>query len=519
MSWLPSDLVLPATLGARMEPNNQWLAEEVARSTTSFTAPSVWSNVLTKARAASELRIVVLGTSPTTGCGACDFRPLHGLNVSATAGSSRARSDECTRAQGSCIRTLSWAAQLQKMLKGRLPELAVGSVDMQVTSMNAVGPGFFASCTDRHVPANTHIVLLEVATNLFDDKLPKLLHRIRMVAPQAAIAMIMWPEQKHALMARAQNWSVATDAFTARNQIDRDAKATPADLLRVHLLLARLPTYHAQANPMENAALFYALGGRDKAHPNALGHFVLAHLTSVFLVAQLTRPADAPCSACAPRVKHSGDGDDMHADNGPFEKCYDHRLPLADNGDKSGWKLMDDGQLNGKGVAKMGWRSYNAGDMLKLGPILGPRNRTCALLTIELGYLLSMKPEQGNLHLECSGCECTKDEGPRGAHNPFPNIVTNAATTPVRYLRLNVTVTATTSFHTLWHADRPCYVHVTHVAARRSGTSAVRVSTLSLAQVEERKWAKHVNGMPRKYPQSAHMCRLWKACMNSTSSY
>lgn len=515
-SWPPSHLVLPASLRERMKPNDTWLAEEVARSTTSFTEPSTWNNALNQARVMSELRIVVLGTSPTTGCGACDFKPLSGLNVSATAGSPLAHSNECRTAQGSCIRSLSWAVQLQKMIQRRLHELAVGRLDLQVSSMNAVGPGFFASCTNRHVPPNTHVVLLELATNLFDEKLPSLLRRIRMAAPQAAIAMIMWPAQRQAMLARKWKWSTVTDSWTNSSQIYRDAMAGPADLLRVHLLLARLPTYDAVTNPTKSPALFYALGGRDKAHPNALGHFVLARITSVFVVAQLTRPAHAPCSACAWPAKPTDEGEDDDAGSGSFEKCYDHRLPLAHNGNRSGWQLMDDGKLNNKGVAKMGWRSYRAGDTLKLGPIPGPRNRTCALLTIDLGYLLAMRPEQGSLYLACSGCRCAQDEGPRAINNPFPRVVTNAAMTPIRYFRQNVTVTTTTSFHTLWHSDQPCYIHATHVASRRAATSVVRISTMFLGQIEELKWAKHVTSMPRKYPHSTRLFSAWKACMNSS---
>ena len=53
---------------------------------------------------------------------------------------------------------------------------------VHVWAKNAVGPSFFSSCTDRFVATRPHLILLELATNLFGGSLEGLLHKPRLDA-------------------------------------------------------------------------------------------------------------------------------------------------------------------------------------------------------------------------------------------------------------------------------------------------------------------------------------------------
>ena len=55
---------------------------------------------------------------------------------------------------------------------------------------------YFTHCTSGFVPSDAHVVLIEVANNLFDgdsaSSLRRLLSTIRAVAPSAAIVFVNW---------------------------------------------------------------------------------------------------------------------------------------------------------------------------------------------------------------------------------------------------------------------------------------------------------------------------------------
>ena len=200
-----------------------------------------------------------------------------------------------------------------------------------------------------------------------------------------------------------------------------------------------------------------------------------------------------------------------------FEQCYGTaELPLsAEAANVSGWRLVDDGDAS-KGVSKPGWASSAEGQKLALGPLHGPRNESCALLRVKLGYLLKRDPAQGGLHVGCSGCACQQlqDRGThytylpgwgKAAHNemPFPSIQTDAALASDPALRRNFTVSAAMQFLLLWRSASPCVLEVTHIRrpggrARRVGATRVRVDSLELQQVRIDSFVAKVLSAPRK---------------------
>ena len=110
-----------------------------------------------RARAGRRVRLVVLGTSPTSGCGSAEdvapgglygARPQHNRSV----GMSRM-----------CDPSRSWGRHLADFL-GR--QLGPGAPDVEVAPKNAAAAASFARCTSSGVPRNTDIVLLEVLTNV-----------------------------------------------------------------------------------------------------------------------------------------------------------------------------------------------------------------------------------------------------------------------------------------------------------------------------------------------------------------
>ena len=84
-------------------------------------------------------------------------------------------------------------AVLQPRGLGRGGDVLATSIQFK----NAVEASYFSHCTSGLVPAGAHVVLIEVANNLFNygdsaSSLRKLLKAIRAVAPAAAIIFVNW---------------------------------------------------------------------------------------------------------------------------------------------------------------------------------------------------------------------------------------------------------------------------------------------------------------------------------------
>ena len=216
---------------------------------------------------------------------------------------------------------------------------------------------------------------------------------------------------------------------------------------------------------------------RDGVHPNERGHAMLGALTARYVarrVANLTAAATAvraPRKIVAEWVKEP-------------ETCFGRadKMPLMrDRMPRNGtWALVDEGKA--KAVPKLGMLSTRPGETLVLGPIRPPKASgseqraasNCALLEIELGYLLSAYPvgdgqPQGGLRIACVGCDCApKPDYYQAQTAPFPCFETNATGAASPHMREeNVSVTLTTQFWAVWTEGRECRVEVTHLPAAR----------------------------------------------------
>ena len=77
---------------------------------------------------------------------------------------------------------------------------------------------FFESCTSNKVANNTHIVLIDLATNLF-GALEQLVLRLREVAPHAVVALVLGQEIEcslaHANIFHERSWQRNADVMRA----------------------------------------------------------------------------------------------------------------------------------------------------------------------------------------------------------------------------------------------------------------------------------------------------------------
>ena len=485
-----------------------WLSEAVRNSTVSNTALGSWEHIRSDSEAAGELRVVIIGTSPTTGCGACEY-DMFAANTSFAPEvfrSPRASDSGCFPPR--CSFEHAWARQMHDLLNEN-SQFPVRSV---IWAKNAVGPSFFASCTDLRVQQQVHLVLLELATNLWGS-LDGLLQRIREAAPRAVVAFIAWPPQALPSSGRyrhdAERGSWPRDGYHSGELLDAAARAWSADVLHVGALMSRLPSHWGRY-------MLYAQYGRDRVHPNPVGHTLLGQAAARFVLQQLDEPdrrvvrsfVRSAGSIAAAQVKPKG-----------FEKCYEHRFPTTAtaNGSVSGWHFVDDGAA--KVIHKYGWRSNVKGEVLKIGPLGGPTGKNCSMLKLTLGYLLRMSELQGSLRLRCHGCECIEDQSVTRSLNPFPVIQTDASLSTDKMLRRNMSVTATTMFLALWRAHQRCYIFVSHGPHHRasrssdhSQVSSVRVDSLTTEEYYIRSLASKALHFPKRYPDGAALAVKGMQC-------
>ena len=466
------------------------------------------------------LRIVVLGTSPTSGCNAC-----HLTLPNAT------RDARCVRGAKHCDPHVGWGGQLRERLAAWLP---VGvPVEVTVHGKSAVSAGYHAKCTSTRVPAGPGvIVLVEVATNLWGGPTVAkgLVAAIRRASPRAAITFVAWvPSSGFKLAAAGQP--------RPAELYEAGPVARLADMLRVSV-----PLHRALKQPP-----LLGLGQglySDSVHPNALGHALLAEVAVRFIVSRVAPQCvdrDGTPSAAAGCGGSDGGGDGggepqaatggrssasaaaeaevaatppsqgQVGAGGYWESCHASAdlLPV-DAAKTSGWQLLDDaaGSAKGASVRKLGLVSYTAGDTLTLGPLAGPPGAACASLEAELGYLSRPSreggPAQGAIVIGCEGCSCRHTTHPFWMKvQPFPSVQTDAYRAADAMLRNNISVTATTTFLMSWSRDVPCRVRVTHApGSGGSGGSRVLISSLTLSQAElgEQLLAVgHACGFPKKY--------------------
>ena len=427
------------------------------------------------------LNLVVLGTSPTSGCGASD-EPWNGT------GSQQARPSKCTI-------TNSWAEMVHALVSPRL-EVA----RTQVWAKNAVGPSFYSRCLGKRLPRNSTAVVIELSgANIWGistHDLVQLVHAVRSLAPSALIAVVLWPEKRQALDGKR---SQATDAV-----IDAASKTANFDVLRA------LPLMHASRRWLPS---FYACSARDWLHPNRLGHALLASLVARWL---LERACGAGIPSGHARIE---DSQASPSDQKGWQHCYETARELPVSG-QSEWTVQNQGSAE-KGIDKWGLVSTTVGGVLRLGPLPGPppsqRAGRTACLSVCVGYLLSAyaSPPGGRFNITCIGCECMpKLDKYRTWFNPFPLVDTAPHRSCDRNWRnANVSVTEETCLQMLWYADQPCYMEVTNNGmpgeANRTRRSHATVRMDALTLVQERDDADAIGSLalmyakPFDYPMSS----------------
>ena len=432
-------------------------------------------------------RIAILGTSSTAGCGAAEDVPGAGRSFERGVGLARA-----------CLVERSWGRHLLDYLTRHLRHTGAAP-SVHIAAKNAVPASFYERCTARHLPANTHVVLLEVMTNLFRAKvrtIVSLVTAVRRAAPHAAVAFVMWPSQYQ--LRYAGNGG----GESGRVQMLLDAAAQAgADVLRADLILR--PLARRGALPCGSFPFkLYAQRNADLVHPSPVGHQLLGAIAARFVAKRL---ADAACDQLAgsngpaasdialsppplppPSLSGAVAVSSHTVPSRLWEQCFTvaDQMPVLLSGS---WRLVDEGDIS-KGVHKLGYLSTAVGDTLHVGPLRGPTPRRCALLRVTLGYQLSAaRTDLGALRISCRGCECARmySRKERYDFDPFPFVHTDA-----RYARngdvtsANATVTAETDFFLLWHGETPCNLHVlhaerdrSHVPARSSGDKPAARST------------------------------------------
>ena len=208
-----------------------------------------WNEAAASAAAAGVLRVSVIGTSVSNGCGACDYDPTDTFY-----GESSTASEFGCSENRYCSKELSWL----RVMQAHVEQTNLSRrVHMHVAAKNAVGPDFFLACTQSKIPRDSHVVLIDVATNLFAGSVSSLITHVHAAAPSAAIAFIDWTS-RISCEAAGRDTSEREILEAARS------RASPADVLRV-LPLARALV--SEGHGRDACRHLYALRGKDNVHP------------------------------------------------------------------------------------------------------------------------------------------------------------------------------------------------------------------------------------------------------------
>lgn len=328
------------------------------------------------------------------------------------------------RLDRACLVERSWGRHLLDYLSRHL-RYTGATPTVHIAAKNAVPASFYERCTARHLPADPHVVMLEVLTNLFSAHvrtIVSLIAAVRRAAPKAVVVLIMWPSQ----------YQLRYSGGSGRVQMMLDAAAqTGVDVLRADVLLRPLATSKHRLRGAAFPFKLYAQHNADLVHPSPVGHQLLGALAARFVAKRL---ADAACEQAGAATEHasptaSQDTTGRHATRSRlWEQCFDvaDQMPVQLSSSGS-WRLVDEG--GAKGVRKLGYLSTAIGDTLRIGPLRGPVTRHCALLRVTLGYQLSARrTDHGAANISCSGCDCARmySRPERYDFYPFPLVHTDA---------------------------------------------------------------------------------------------
>jgi hypothetical protein len=433
---------------------NRSVIDQIA---TEHVPTQVWARVARLAHR-DKAKVVVLGCSTTSGCGGSEEWELW---------RHQSKKND-SQAKHRCDPTLGWARRLADAL-AQLQEWHGFGFEVEVQFKNAVRVDYFSHCTSSYVPRDAHVVLLEVAANVWGHKVDDTLKAVRAVAPHAAIVFVNWGGRpsEHAL-------------------VREGAKNAGADI--VHL--PKLKNWLQEQLHISRHMLF-AQRGADVVHPSPSGHALIGAVTARFIGKRLV---SALCEATGPAQKVLPEGT---ATNEPTteERCFPeaNKLPVVSTHNGS-WSLVDDG--GSKGVQKLGLLSTQINDVLELEPwpAIG-----CFVVHVQLGYLVSARrPNLGGFMLSCDNCACVRKQSPYPKQYPFPDVQTDARyADDAGFMAANMTVTAMTEFLAFPSATQqaPCRVRLQHIPAsarkvqglyrrkvpspERTDVSQIRIDSLS----------------------------------------
>jgi hypothetical protein len=442
---------------------------DVQQALSLYTDPSAWC----KLRNADQLHISVIGVSVTAGCGGM---AMHGEDLTPTPRHRGRKGRGPSRPQ--CLAQLGWTRRLANSYEaqaGAATPRRTPFVDWSIWPKNAAPLRFWLQCTEASfdLSSKTSIVLIETEPTLTvadGRELVQLVAQLRRSAPNAVLCFVMWPSQRQ------------REDRAVEDMVRQAASRGAFDVITVSKLL------DAAGRVGVPAETFYS----DPVHPNADGHAVLAGMTSIWLHMQLrSASTQPPCDRDA-RYEEPHPMS-VNLPRATFERCYSRAdaIPIVPKPPPS-WRLLNDGA--DKGVLKLGYVSTTPGETLLIGPVL-PEVR-CGLFDVSIGYLVSWRPEQGAIHVTCTGsCACVAMHQYRWSrahdHDPFPELQTwtHAHTSSVHATLANA---STTSYSRFLLAKRDyeaastsdCIIHVEH--RRRSDSlpvdvpSRVRLDGLSL---------------------------------------
>lgn len=418
---------------------------------------AAWSRAKAAVQANKRLRLAVLGTSPSSGCGAAEnvekavFQPSAEHNRSI--------------AGRMCEPARSWVRHLKDFLTRRFGDAAT---HVEVTPKNAVGPEWFTRCTSTKVSEDDHIVLLETLTNVFGNDLRKLLQSVRHAAPLAAIAFVMWP-----------NFDGLYHKDINRVRMLEAADSDGSDAIDIGKVIRLLRLGGNGTTPS-----FYAMNGRDKVHPNPGGHQLIGSLVAHYVHRRLMNADDLVCHEGKKHKWGRNFSRSAGLINNYAEVCYDsaESLPVLN---QSGFTLIDEGGV--KQVLKTGYVSHHVGDVLTLGPLAPPPSSECAVVVVTIGYLLSStRQHQGAFAISCRGCQCSSmPQTFQEELYPFPVVETDAKVARSSFVNSQFSITASTEMLALVESAKNCTVHISHVRSRgvlnvQAFTSRIRIDSLTL---------------------------------------
>ena len=365
---------------------------------------AAWRQVRADAAQSKVFRVVVLGSSPTAGCGAIGHGPNPNL----------------------CSLTHSWARRMHDALSRAMSGAGTWAlpVETRIYAKNAVSADFFARCTREMVPAGTHLVLLETGTNLWSTDTPTnacvleaTVGAVSRAAPLALLAFVLWPHNE------------ARKRVYIPPIVRSVAKRLGVSMIELFEQSSQpwIEDEGANESACRPRCTMYAKRGLDLVHPSAKGHVLLARRVASVVVSSLLK---ASCDGTNSAVKAARSLPDAlaseHATTAELvgssqeEVCYPSadllprlRVAPADQARRGVWSLRDEG--GDKGVQKLGLVSSRAGDVLLLELRPDPREllaTRCENTTLRarLGYLVSPAASQGRLHVECHGCNCMRSD-------------------------------------------------------------------------------------------------------------